>query len=80
MLDVEHDCLLQFVEAVLNGEEKGQDTRDDNGISEHAYLRLRQLADSMHECPDHAERSHRIEGILDSIEATDGRFYLPKED
>ena len=71
MRQVEYDCLLQFVKSVLN---------DDHGISETSYLRLRQLADSMHECPDHAERSHRIEGIIEQIDATDGRFYLSSEE
>lgn len=71
MLDIEYSCLLKFIKAVLD---------DDNGVSEHAYLRLRQLADSMHQCQDHAERSHVIEGIIDRIDTTDNRYYLLEND
>ena len=69
MLDTEYHCLLRFVTEVLC---------DDNGINEWAFLRLRILADSMCECPDHAERSHLIEEIIRRVEATDNRYYLPE--
>ena len=71
MQQVEYDCLLRFVEAVFRAE---------MGTDEHTFLRLRQLADAMHECPDHAERSCRIEGLIDRIDATDDGFYLPSEE
>ena len=70
MQQMEYDCLLKFIEIVLD---------DDRGISEHAYLRLRQLADSMFACRDHAERSHLIEGMIERIDATNGRYYLSKK-
>ena len=43
MLDTEYDCVIRFVETVL---------AEKTGISERAYMRLRQLTDTMHECPD----------------------------
>lgn len=68
MLDTEYDCVIRFVETVL---------AEKTGISERAYMRLRQLTDTMHECPDHAERSHRIDGLLDDIRInTEGRYFL----
>ena len=68
MQQIEYDNLLRFVRAALN---------DDNGISEEVYLRLRSLADVMHQCQDHAERSHEIEGVIDDIMVTtEGRYFL----
>lgn len=69
MLNTEYDCLLRFVRCVL---------KDDGGINEGAFLRLRQLADVMHECRDHAERSHEIEDIIERVSTIDGRYYLPE--
>lgn len=67
MLQIEYDCLLRFVVAVL---------KDDDGISEHGFLRLRQLADIMHQCQDHAERSHLIEELLERTEIRHERYFL----
>ena len=67
MQEVEYDCLIQLLETILK----------DIDISQKAYLRLRQLRDVMHECPDHAERSHRIDGLIDDLMLTaSGQYSL----
>lgn len=72
MLDEEYNCLLRFVKAVYKA---------GVGTDEDAYLRLLHLSQVMHECSDHAERSHLIDGIIDHIETTvDGMFYLPEDE
>ena len=72
MLDIEYDCLLRFVKAVYKA---------GVGTDEEAYLRLLQLTDVMHNCSDHAERSHLIDGIIDHIGTTvDGVFCLSEDD
>jgi hypothetical protein len=67
MRDIEYDCLIQLLETMLK----------DMDVSPDAYLRLRQLRDVMHECPDHAERSHRIDGLIDDLMLTaSGQYTL----
>ena len=61
---MEQNAICKVLLALLN---------DDNGISEDAYKALRELIDSEFTIIPLAVRD-----ILNRVEATDGRFYLPE--
>lgn len=52
----------EFIIAVL---------KDDNGISENAFMRLNELVNFLGE--------RELYDIMNKVDATDGRFYLPEE-
>lgn len=52
----------EFIIAVL---------KDDNGISENAFMRLNELVNFLGE--------RELYDIMNKVDATDGHFYLPEE-